>query len=647
MSVTFRHPAIHPVFRPRLARRRGRAVSWIALAVPIALTGVASASAPQPGHDGVASTDTVLVVGRRLAPGAELIAAAPGRDLSSLLGSSPFVLVNRGAAGAMDLSADGFRRHDLTFTVDCERCETACPNRMDTRVGQVDLLEIESIELARDGSSLQSGLGGTLAMRRSVPGDAWRLRGRLEALTGRGETVDGSVSAEARGLRLASRWRRVEAFTDADGRTFADLYGFAQTPNTVIGEIRGQARLARGDVRGSFERSRELLFPYLLMDERRNDRWEASGSWRGHHLYVNHTAHLMDNRLRRSIGATVMVTDASNTMIGAVGDRYEIYGRHWDADNSITPVANPAAATASHMLPDVWRWGASVRHALGADDHPWLVARLGLARTRAHDDAQLVAFSRVHADAELEKWSVPFGLTINRAGFSGITALTGAIEVAADAPGIEQQFIVVDKPGMTPDWVGNPGLADPVRGTLRLGAERGAVRMELFGTRVNDYPTLERRTVGGVPCQTYAGVPALLAGASARATWERVEVAVRWNWGEHVDGKAPLAEIQPLTFDLDLDSPTWRHCTARAAYRHAEGQGRVDPTQAELATDAWNRLDLALAWERGSARYELALDNATNAQFTQHLSYQRNPFASGLRVWEPGRQARLTAVFGF
>jgi iron complex outermembrane receptor protein len=647
MSVHFRFTAIHPVFRRRPTFPRGRSLIQAALVIQTALMGAASAVAQEPGRDRVATTDTVLVVGRHLSPGAETIAVAPGRDLAGLLGPSPFVLVNRGAAGASDLYADGFRRHDLTFTVDCERCETACPNRMDTRVGQVDLLEIDSIELARDGAALQSGLGGTLAMRRSVPGDTWLLRGRLEALTGRGETVDGSVSAEARGLRMASRWRRVEAFTDAGGRTFADLYGFAQVPNTVIGEIRGQARLAHGDARGSFERSRELLFPYLLMDERRNDRWEASGSWRGHHVYANHTAHLMDNRLRRSIGTTVMVTDAANTMVGAVGDRYEIYGRHWDADNSITPVANPAAATTSHMLPDVWRWGATVRHALGAEDHPWLVARFGLARTKVHDAAQLAAFSPVHADAELEKWSVPFGVTVSRTRFSGATALTGALEVAADAPGIEQQFIVVDKPGMTPDWVGNPGLDDPIRGTLRLGAERGVLRAELFGTRVNDYPVLERRTVGGLPCQTYAGVPALLAGASARVSWELVAVAVRWNWGEHVDGKAPLAEIHPLTFDLDLRSPSWRHCTARAVYRHAERQGRVDLAQAEAATEAWNRLDLALAWERGGARYELALDNATNALYTQHLSYQRNPFASGLRVWEPGRQARLSAAFGF
>lgn len=613
--------------------------------VAVATPPGAATSAAVPAR--VATADTVVVTGDRLSIGTLTVPIAPGQDVTAALQGTPFVLVTRGAPGVSDLYADGFRRQDLTFTVDCERCETACPNRMDTRVGQVDLLEIGTIELARDGAALQAGLGGTVAMRRSLPGDAWRLLGRAEAQVGHAQGVDGSFSLEGNGLRLGTRGRQFEAFRDADGRTFADLYGFARTPATTVREVRAQARLAHGDLRASHERSRELQFPYLLMDERENDRWEASGSWRGVRLYVNRTEHLMDNGLRRSVGTTVMSTDAENTMFGAVGDRYEVYGRHWDAANRITPVANPAAGTSSHMLPDVWRWGATVRHELGSRGDPWLVARLGVARTRAHDAAQLAAFTRVHAGAELLKWSLPFGVTVSRTRLVGDAALTAAVELAADAPGLEQQFIVVDKPGMSPDWVGNPGLDDPLRGTVRLGARRGPLRGEVFGTRVNGYPNLVRRTVGTASVQTYDGIDALLAGASLRAAWDLVDAGLEWNWGEQIDTNVPLAEIQPLIFDLGLRSPRWQGCRASAAYRHAAGQGRVDPGQGEATTGAWNRLDVVLEMQRDGVRYQLAIDNATNAQHTQHLSYQRNPFAAGLRVWEPGRTARLGAAFGF
>lgn len=411
-------------------------------------------------------------------------------------------------------------------------------------------------------------------------------------------------------------------------------------------EVRAQARLPEGGLRAGHERSRDLPFPYLQMDERENDRWEASGSWRGHRLYVNRTEHLMDNGLRRSLATTHMATEAENTMFGAVGDRYEVYGRNWDARNGIVPMANPAMATSSHMLPDVWRWGATLRHSLGEAGNPWLVARVGLAHTKAHDDAQLAAFTRVHTGAELETWSVPFGITVSHARLLSGAAVTGALELAADAPGIEQQFIVLDRPGTGTDWVGNPTLDDPLRATVRLGATRGVVQAELFGTRVADYPVLARAMVG-----TAAVRPTprwtLLAGASLRAEWELVAAGLNWNWGEQVDSQVPLAEIQPLTFDLELRSPTWNGATARAWYRHATAQHRVDLSQGESATDAWNRLDLAAAWQAGDVRYELALDNATNVLYTQHLSYQRNPFAAGLRVWEPGRTLRLNAVFAF
>lgn len=630
---------------PGVVARRTRP-SLPALVMLSLLAGVAPAApAPTPGR--VATTDTVVVIGARLMPGAETRAVTPDQDLAAVLKASPFALVTRGAAGVGDLYADGFRRHDLTVTIDGERCDTACPNRMDTRLGQIDLLDIAAVDLARDGSALQSGLGGTVSLHRRLPAHGWRAEGRAEAMGGHTESVDGSLALEGRGVRLAVRGRQLEAFTDADGRTFATLYGFARTPATTVREVRVQALLPGGDLFASHEWSREMLFPYLLMDERENDHAEISGSWRGHRLYLNRTEHLMDNGLRRSVGTTVMTTDAENTMFGAVGERYEIFARHWDADNRITPVANPSAGTNSHMLPDVWRVGATVRHELGAPDRPWLVARLGLARTRVHDEAQLGALQRVHADAELQKWSVPFGLTISGTRMWRGVAVAAAAELAADAPGIEQQFIVVDKPGLTPDWVGNPGLADPLRSTVRLTASSSHARVELFGTRVRDYPNLVRRTIGGVPCQSYDGVGALLAGGSLRATWELADAGISWNWGEQTTTDAPLSEIQPVLVELSLRTPRWRGCRGSAVYRHAAGQGRVDPAQDEEATGAWNRLDLGVAMDWDGVRYALAVDNVTNALYTQHLSYQRNPFAAGTRVYEAGRTARLSAVFGF
>ena len=71
----------------------------------------------------------------------------------------------------------------------------------------------------------------------------------------------------------------------------------------------------------------------------------------------------------------------------------------------------------------------------------------------------------------------------------------------------------------------------------------------------------------------------------------------------------------------------------------------MDEVVDETSTGAWNRLDLGLDYERAGYRFSLSLENLTNVLYTQHLSYQRNPFASGLRVFEPGRMIRITAGF--
>jgi iron complex outermembrane receptor protein len=71
----------------------------------------------------------------------------------------------------------------------------------------------------------------------------------------------------------------------------------------------------------------------------------------------------------------------------------------------------------------------------------------------------------------------------------------------------------------------------------------------------------------------------------------------------------------------------------------------------ESATPSWNKFDLGLAYSFSSFTLNLEVDNIANQNYYQHLSYFRNPFSSGARVYEPGRTIRLRilynqAVFG-
>ena len=46
---------------------------------------------------------------------------------------------------------------------------------------------------------------------------------------------------------------------------------------------------------------------------------------------------------------------------------------------------------------------------------------------------------------------------------------------------------------------------------------------------------------------------------------------------------------------------------------------------------------LRAGWRRGEWAVSVALSNLFDREYVEHLSYQRDPFRSGVRVPEPGR----------
>ncbi len=603
------------------------------------LAGEASVSAP---------ADTMIVSGMKESLGEYHRMVEPSQDIQEVLRRSPFHLIGRGTGAISDLYVDGFKRADINVTIDGERWTTACPNRMDTRVGQVDLSEIVAVRMSRNGAMLQEGLGGQLNFQRRLPGEEARLRARLIGSGGAALESDLSLSYEQDGKRIGARHRVMDPYVDGDGRTFEEAYGYALAPTTRIFSARGHALHAEGDVYVEYERSEDLLFPFLMMDERTNDLFEVSGSYRGNRIYMNHVHHVMDNALRTSYAMTDMITDAKNTMFGVVGGRYEIYARHWDADNRITPQAMPAMEKLNHMLPDVWRMGVAYQYDLGGRD-PWLFLRAGVIHTTVGDDEVEGLLQRVAPDGELSSWSIPMGVRVARQmqlvedlslGLSG--------EFSSDAPGVEQLFIVTDKPGTKPDWLGNPDLKDPLRATVRAALQGGIVQLEVFMTRVWNYPYPVKLSTTDGMIQTYDGVDALMAGTNLFATWEGFTAGVNWNWGEQTENDSPLAEIQPVTFHASYTTPVLPGgLEGMVRFEHALEQTRVDDTLNESQTSDWSRVDLALRVEGDPVDLEIAVDNVLDEAYARHLSYLRNPFASGVPVFDPGRVVRATVTYGF
>jgi len=591
-----------------------------------------------------APEDTLLVVGHTACTGAVCDTIGTGY-FEDVFDTGGLAVVRKGFVLGGDVYADGFKRGDLTVSIDGERLGNACPNRMDAPTGRLNPLSIASVRITRDGSALQSGLGGEVAFRRARPAEVPVLRAYATGGLDASAEMDAGLALETDGLRVAARHWRAGAYVDGDGRSFADLYGFAEEVTAHHTEV--SVHQARDDwtVHGAYAVSREIMHPYLLMDERESDHWNMSfgrGDWK---LHVDHTDHLMDNGLRSSGAATDMVTDASNTDIGLSGAWFDLSIRNWDADNHITPLANPAGGTVNHLMPDVWRWGATLRRETAGPWGAWVYGRLGFVLSRAGDDAALDLNRRLHAGAERNQASVPFALGLHRDAALG-GGLDGGLlaEVVADAPGLEALYIGVDKPGTKPTWIGNPELDDPRRGTLRGTLSRGPLRLAAFASRVLDYPYLEKRSVGPDKFQTYRGADVWLAGASLSARWPHLDVDLDWQWGEREEGVA-LGEIPPLQLVVAARTPVWKHWRGSAIWTHAAEQSRIDAALDETATPGWDRLDLSLRLEAEDAVLEIALENLTDELYAEHLAYWRQVFGAGTRVNAQGRTVRVGTTF--
>ncbi|MCU0621621.1 MAG: TonB-dependent receptor, partial [Gemmatimonadales bacterium] len=340
-------------------------------------------------------------------------------------------------------------------------------------------------------------------------------------------------------------------------------------------------------------------------------------------------------------------TDAEQWTVGlsgrALGLSFEGFHRQWDADNEI---GAGMMRVQNHLIPGYRQWTANVARRW-TDGATSLDARLGLTSAGIGDATVMPTYRILHADAAESRTFIPFGVALNYMRALGGGVDGGIVgEVASEPPTAEQLYVVVRRPSMPgmrrPDWIGDPTLAQPVR----LGA-RGVVRLtsaqvEVHASHIAGYVLPEARRVGMRPYQTYANVDAALAGLRAGGRLSRLEWEAAYTAGWNLTHDVALAEVAPLTATATWRQPLPARLEGTLRVTGATAQARVDPNLLESSTAAWARLDAGLFWQgAGGLRASIEVDNLTDALYHQHLSYFRDPFASGARVTEPGRTLRV------
>ena len=116
--------------------------------------------------------------------------------------------------------------------------------------------------------------------------------------------------------------------------------------------------------------------------------------------------------------------------------------------------------------------------------------------------------------------------------------------------------------------------------------------------------------------------------------------------GENLSGDRPLSEMPPLkgTVAARYDNGI---VFAEVAENFADRQGRVDSTLKEVPTAGWATTDLKAGLTYRKVTVYAGLNNLFDKRYFNYLSYQRDPFASGFKMPENGRNFYVTVAYKY
>lgn len=559
-----------------------------------------------------------------------------GKDnLGSLLKTNGFKLIRKGTFFAQDVYGDGFKRNDIEVTIDGERYHSACPNRMDSPLTRVNPIELQEIEMNKSSTGLQCGLGGKINFIRSKASDEVKLKSAVSAIAGNSQGIDAAVSLQSSKQRLSLRYSSGKPYTDADSRDFMELYNYKDNFRYTLAEALFTGSHKSFDYGLGFTYTDNVSFPYLQMDEKFNKVYNAHLSYKNNKLYFNYTSHMMNNSLR--VSNMSMVTDAQNLTVGLIGANYEVYYRNWNADNEII---TPMMSLTNNLMPEVSQVSATANYSLNLSGFI-LNAKGGLVYNRM-GEKDLTLYKQI--DNEAKDYSL-FPLIGFSAGIRESVAdnLTGTLmlEASTDAPSLESQFIAVKKPMGKPTWLGNTNLELPVKAGVRANIIYSPFFIELYAVRLWNYVELMKKEIDNTNYQTFGNIDAYMFGFNIDAEYGPVNISANYTYAENTTKESPLSEIAPLVIKTMLTSPEYYGISVYARHTYNDAQTRIDILLGETSTPQWNKFDLGITYKWNRLTFSLEAENITNELYYQHLSFLRNPFASGARVMEAGRIFRF------
>ncbi len=631
------------------------------------------------------------------------------RDLGEATEQIAGVEKVRKAAIANDIAIRGLFHDNLAITFDGEHLYGACTGQMDPAAYHVDLSEVDHVDVVKGPFDVttQGALGGYVKVITKTP-DMHGLALSSNVSTGSygyyNPSATAQIGSDALHFLAGYSYRTSEFYRDGNGDKVSDLGSYRNGAQNLQA-FRTQSawtKLAfqpssnqRGEISYTRQQSGDLLYPYMNMDgifddsDRFNihyDDLQARGWVHALHgiAYLDKINHLMDNRLRSSAGAlpVSMSAQVASFTNGARLDAdlaqgmtagYEFYRRYWNSNGSmIMTMMGMPKTTYSQTLPGVTEdvHGAYItyRRAFGN--------RL-LLTTGARYDHSYTDASKANP-ALYQAYHGTTATTAHDSGLSGNVKLswqaTGTLSLFTGIgsnirfPDPQERFFHSDS-SMGSGWVGNPLLTHPRNTEYDLGVtaknSRYTLSPLLFFSDLDNYITLyganRLQAVPGVSstkAQSYANVQAhqwggeLTASAPISASLTALGT-LSYTRGTKVPQPANnilssnLFQVPPIRSQLDLRYEK-RAFHAGATAIVTGRQDHVDTDENEKATAGFSIFNLQLGYHAGRFHAEGGVNNLLGREYSEFLSYARNPYTNGVRLPEPGRNffVNLSYTFG-
>jgi iron complex outermembrane recepter protein len=619
---------------------------------------------------------------------------SPARDVGEAIAQTTGVYKIRKGGIANDIVLRGFSSKDLNILIDGQRIYGACPNHMDPSAFHVDFAEVDRIEIGKGPFDVknQGSLGGVVNVVTRKAEKGLHATGNISTGSYGYVNPSATIGYGRQGFSILGgySYRLSAPYTDGAGKRFTESINYR--PDSLdsdafrVGSVWTSISASPGPnhlLRFSYARQEadHVLYPYLQMDavyddtDRINAGYQINNPtgflrslrFQGYYTQVNHW--MTDQYRTSALGmlraysmGTLAGTEALGgkveTLLQNITVGVEAYHREWDGTTRMAMGGYPVQYSIPNVRTDNVGLYSEYARSLSERVKISFGGRIDTVTTAADASKANTGLYYAYHSTRLTSMTNNFPSGNARLSFKaphGIQ-LSAGVGTTVRAPDARERYFGLKRSGS--DWVGNPDLK-PSRNTgfdgqISFRRQRLLMESDFYLNHIDGYisvvPQLKENMIAGImnsKSRSYQNVTARMVGGEFLVSYlfaRQIFVSSDLSFVRGTRDADPvngvfgtnLAEMPPMRSRTTLRYDTGKiFAEAEAVFSGA--QRYVDSSLGEQQTAGYGIANLKGGFNFKGATIKLGLNNIFGRRYYENLSYQRDPFRSGARVYEPGR----------